>query len=168
MVATFSWIEYNQTEGDTGVPSNLNLGSTNKRDLEPSTYPITAGTYSYSKWVRGHWSGSFTRIESLKFWCSDSGSGYVTGETINFSGTESDYNGTDTYQEPTDEEDSQANNEMVFSEPDDPNIGIGGDLSGSLTDEGDSDFIVLQASITTDASAGAVETKTFTLQYDEI
>lgn len=168
MVATFSWIEYNLTGGDTGVPTNLNLGSTNSRNLAPSTYPITAGTYSFSKWVRGNWSGSFTRIENLKFWMSASGTGYVTGETLKFAGTTASYAGTSTYVAPTQSADAQAANAMVISEPGTANIGVGGSLTGSLTSAGYGDFIVVQASITSAASAGPVQTKTFTLQYDEV
>jgi hypothetical protein len=168
MVATFSWVEYNATAGDTGVPTNLNLGSTNARNLAPSTYPITAGTYSFSKWVRGHWSGSFTRIENLQFWCSASGSGYVSNEAVNFSGTTSSYAGTSTYVSPTNAQDAQASNALVFSNPGAANIGIGGSLTGSLEDTGSSDFIVVQASIGSEAAAGATQTKTFTLQYDEV
>lgn len=168
MAATFSFVEYNATAGDTGVPTNLNLGSTNAKDLAPSTYPITAGTYSYSKWIRGHFSGTFTRIENLKFYCSNSGTGYVSEEVINFSGTTSDYAGTSTYATPTNAADAQASNALVFSEPGTANIGIGGSLSGSLESEGDSDFIVVQASIGSGASAGAVQQKTLTFVYDEI
>lgn len=168
MAAIFSFVEYNATAGDTGVPTNLNLGSTNARDLAPSTYPITAGTYSYSKWIRGHFSGTFTRIENLKFYCSNSGTGYVSEEVINFSGTTSDYAGTSTYATPTNAADAQASNALVFSEPGTANIGIGGSLSGSLESEGDSDFIVVQASIGSGASAGAVQQKTLTFVYDEI
>jgi hypothetical protein len=168
MVSVFSWIEYNLTAGDTGVPTNLNLGSTNARNLAPSTYPITAGTRSFSKWVRGNWSGTFTRIENLQFWCSDSGTGYVTGETLMYSGTTSSYDGTSTYATPTTNADLQAVNAMVFSDPGAANIGIGGSLTGSLESAGNSDFIVIQASITGAASAGATQTKTFVLQYDEV
>jgi hypothetical protein len=168
MVATFSWIEVNLTSGDTGVPTNLNLGSTNARDLAPSTYPITAGTYSYSKWVRGNWSGTFTRIENLQFWMSGSGTGYVTGETIKVTATTSSYAGTSTYATPTTNADSQAANAMPVADPGAANIGIGGGLTNSLTAAGSSDFIVIQASITTAASAGATQQKTFTLQYDEV
>jgi len=168
ITSVFSWIEYNTTSGDTGVPTNLNLGSTNARDLAPSTYPITAGTYSYSKWVKGHWSGSFTRIENLKFWMSDSGSGYVTGEHLLCSATTTNYDGTDVYQTPTNGADPQADNDMPTSEPGSANIGIGGSLTGSLTSEGDSDFIVIQASIESNAGAGATQQKQFTLSYDEV
>ena len=44
----------------------------------------------------------------------------------------------------------------------------GGALAGSLVATGYSDYIILQASVTTAASAGAVNQKTFTLQYDEV
>jgi len=168
MVATFSWIEYNLTAGDTSVPTNLNLGSTNAADLAPSTYPITAGTYSYSKWAVANFTGSFTRIDNLQFWMSASGSGYVTGETLLVSATTASYGGTDTYVTPTNAADAQAANAMPVADPTAANIGIGGSLTGSLTAVGDSDFIVVQASITGAASAGPVQQKTFTLQYDEV
>ena len=172
MVATFSWIETNATAGDTSVPTNLNLGSTNAADLAPSTYPITAGTYSYSKWVQGMWTGSFTRIDNLQFWMSDSGTGYVTGETLKVSATTASYTGTDVYSTPTNAADAQAANAMPVADPTAANIGIDGSLTGSVTtsaaDSNVSDFIVIQASITGAASAGAVQTKTFTVQYDEV
>ena len=175
MVATFSWVESNATAGDTSVPTNLNLGSTNAADLAPSTYPITAGTYSYSKWVQGMWTGSFTRIDNLQFWMSDSGTGYVTGETLVVSATTASYAGTDVYATPTGNTttvDSQAANAMPTADPTAANIGIDGSLTGSVTSStagsNVSDFIVVQASITGAAGAGAVQQKTFTLQYDEV
>lgn len=172
MVATFSWIEYNATAGDTSVPTNLNLGSVNAKDLAPSTYPITAGTYSYSKWVRGAWTGSFTRIDNLQFWMSASGTGYVTGETLKVSGTTASYAGTNVYATPTNAVSAQAVNAMPIAAPGTANIGVVGSLTGSITTSAApnnmSDFMVVQASITTAASAGPVQQKTFTLQYDEV
>ncbi len=167
MVATFTWIEYNLTAGDTGVPTNLNFGSTNARDLSPSLNPITAGTYSYSKWVRGQWSGTFTRVENLQFFASDSGP-YVTGELVRCSATTTTYGGTTTYNTPTTSLDAQVDNPIPTADPGAANIGFTGSLSASLTSAGMSDFIVLQTSVTSAASAGAVNQKTFTLQWDEI
>lgn len=167
-VATFSWIEYNATAGDTSVPTNVNLGSTNAADLAPSTYPITAGTYSYSKWIKGNWSGTFTRVENLQFWMSSSGTGYVTGETLWCSATTASYNGTGTFATPTTNADGQADNAMPTADPTAANVGIGGSLTGSLEAVGSSDFIVIQASVTSAASAGATQTKQFRLQYDEV
>lgn len=170
MVADFSWIEYTNSN-TTGVPTNLNLGNNNSRDLAPSTYPITAGTYSYSKYVKALWSGSFTRIENLQFWMSGSGSGYVGGETLWTNATDGTWAGS-TYTGPTTNEDGLADNAMPIADPGTANIGIGGSLSGSIVTstapDNDSDFIVVQASITSGASAGAVQQKTFTIQYDEV
>ena len=174
MVATFSWVEYNTQATDTGVPTNLNLGSANARNLAPSLYPITAGTYSYSKWVRGFWSGSFTRVDNLQFWMSASGSGYVTGESLKISASTATYAGTSTWRAPTGvaKQDSKAVVVMPIAAPGTANTGIGGSLSGSITTStapnNRSDFIVVQASIKSTASAGPVQQKTFTLQYDEV
>jgi hypothetical protein len=168
MAATFTWVESNLTAGDTGEPTNLNLGSTNARNLAPSTYPISASSYSFSKWVQGDWSGTFTRIENLKFWMSNSGSGYVTDEALNVSATTTAYAGTNVYSTPVSTQDSQASNAMPTAEPGTANVGIGGSLSGSLTAAGKSDFIVIQASIGASAPAGATQQKQFTLQYDEV
>lgn len=167
MAATFAWVEYNLTAGDTGVPTNLNFGSTNARDLSPSLNPITAGTYSYSKWVRANWTGTFTRIENLQFYASDSGP-YVTGELVLCSATTGTYAGTTTYATPVTTLDPQCDNPIPTADPGTANVGFTGSLSASLTSVGNSDFIVLQTSVTSGASAGAVNQKTFTLQYDEI
>jgi len=154
------------------VPANLNLGSTIARALAPSTYPITAGTYSYEKWVKGQWTGAFTRIENLKFWCSASGAGYVASEAIAFSGTTASYAGTTVYQLPISTVSAKAVNALVFSAPGTANIGFTGGLTASLTTSADGsnecDYIVIQASIGANASAGATVQKTFSLSYDEV
>ena len=168
LVASFSWIEFNATAGDSSVPTNLNLGNANAANLAPSTYPITAGTYSYSKWVKGWWGGSFTRIENLQFWMSSSGTGYVSGETLKCSSTTSSYAGTSTYVTPTNTADAQCVAAMPIADPAAANIGFTGNLAASLTATGMSDFIVIQASITSAAAAGATQTKQFRLQYDEV
>jgi len=168
VVATFGWVEYLANATATATPTNLNLGSTTAANLAASTYPITAGTYSYEKWIRGLWTGSFTRIENLQFWMSSSGGGYVSGETLKISGTTSSYAGTDTYVTPTTSADAQAVNVMPIADPAAANIGFAGSLAASITAEGDSDFIVIQASVTSAASAGATQQKEFRLQYDEV
>lgn len=174
MVATFSWVEYNANATDTTVPTNLNLGSANSTDLAPSTYPITAGTYSYSKWVRGMWSGAFTRVDNLQFWMSASGTGYVTGEKLNCSATTGTCTTTATYAVPTADVETRGGTmaAMPTADPTTANIGIGASLTGSITTSAagsnEGDYVVVQASIGASASAGAVQQKTFTLQYDEV
>jgi len=173
MTASFSWVEYNTQATDTGVPTNLNLGSTNARDLAPSTYPITAVTYSYSKWVRGLWTSTFTRIDNLQFWMSAIGNGYVTGETLKCNASTT-ANTTKTYAAPTTSKSDVAGGTMYAVPTDDPgaaNIGISGSITSSITQttsNNNSDFIVVQASVLATAIAGAVRQKTFTLQYDEV
>jgi len=166
--ASFSWIEANTTAGSKTVPTNLNLGSTKVHDLAPSTYPITAGSVSYSKWIKGYWSGTFTRIENLQFWMSSSGTGYKSGETLWCSATTASYNGTDGWVAPTDAVDVQADNAMPIADPAARNVGFAGSLTASITSSGYSDFIVIQASVTSAASAGTTATKEFRLQYDEV
>ena len=160
MVATFGWVEYLSNATATATPTNLNLGSTIAANLAPSTYPITAGTYSYEKWIKANFSGSFTRIDNIQFW--KSAGAYVTGESISWAGEPT------SYVAPTNAASSIATAAVPTADPGTANVSIGGSLSGSLTAAGDSDFIILQASVTTAASAGAVNQKTFTLQYDEV
>ena len=154
-------MEYLANATATATPTNLNLGSTTAANLAPSTYPITAGTYSYDKWVRALWTGTFTRIENLLFWMSGTGP-YVTGETIAYTGL------CTQFAVPTNAQSDQAQTAMPTAEPGAANVSIGGTTSGSLTASGYSDFMVIQSSVTAAASAGAVNQKTFTLQYDEV
>ena len=160
MVASFSWIEFLGAVGTTATPTNLNLGSTIAANLAPSTYPITAGTYSYEKWVKALFDGSFTRIENVQFW--KSAGALVTGEVLNWTGQKV------AYATPTNVVSTFATAAIGTSAPGSANVSIGGSLSGSLTATGYTDFIVLQSSITTAASAGATNSKTLVMQYDEV
>lgn len=160
MAATFGWVEYNQNATDTSTPTNLNFGSTNSADLAPSTYPITAGGYSYEKWIKAHFSGSFTRIENVKIW--KSAGSYVSGEGITYTGQ------TTTFATPTNSQSSEADTALPTSEPGSNNVVIGGSLSGSISAEGDAGFIVLQSTADSTAVSGITNTKTITLQYDEV
>lgn len=160
MAATFGWVEYVANATDTATPTTLNLGSTLAANLAPSTYPITAGTYSYEKWVKAAFSDTFTRIENIQFW--KSAGAYVTGETMKWTGQQTEYAA------PTESVSTYADTAVPEADPGTANVSIGGALAGSLEAAGDSDFMILQASVTAAASAGATNQKTFTLQYDEV
>jgi len=104
MAVTVYWVEYVDTESpgttqhnlgtgasfDAGEAhtvtsaTNLNFGNTSARDLTPSSYPIAAGSNSYSKYFRLQFSGNFTQISNAKLW--KSAGAYVTDEYIWFSG----------------------------------------------------------------------------------
>lgn len=159
MTATFSWVEFTTNATATVTPTNLNLGSTLAGNLATTTYPITAGTYSYEKWVKAFFTGTFTSISNVQFWKSSGA--YVTGETINFTGQKT------AYVTPTNAVSSFASATLPTSAPGTANVSISGSLSTSLTAAGNTDFILLQASISTAASAGATITKTLSLSYDE-
>jgi hypothetical protein len=158
--ADFAWVEYLANATATATPTNLNLGSTLAANLAPSTYPITAGTYSYEKWIQAAFSGSFTRIENVQFW--KSAGAYQTGEIINWTGQKT------AYVAPTTAVSSFCTSSIPTADPGTANVSIGGNLAGSLTASGNTDFIVLQASIGASAPAGAVPQKTMTLTYDEV
>jgi len=165
MAATFELSESNGSgETVTDGISNLNYGSTDAPNIVPADHPIRAGENSYEKWVRCHFTGTFNKIENIKIW--KSAGDYVTGETIKTNLTTSGYSAA-TYSTPTDSTSTVATNDMPTSEPSGPNLGIGGSLSGSLTSAGYSDYWVSQLQTTTSTPPGDVNTKTFTIQYDE-
>jgi len=171
MTADFCWVEYTSPT-QSAEPNHLNLGSTNAVNMTAYDWPITTGTYSYSKYVAGYWYGTFSYIQNLKFWVSNSCGGYVTGEDLKWSGTTTSYAGTDASSvvTPTNSADALANQDMVWSEPATNNLGFAGNnASNSCLDaSGKSDWLVLQASITLSATEAVTNTKTFTLQYEEV
>lgn len=164
MAASYTWNEYNGAgEVETVGISNLNFGSVDSANLTPVDDPIVAGQNSYGKYIAGAFSGSFTRINNIKFWKA-SGS-YVAGESCQFSGSVS-------YAQPvaTDYGDLA----VPTSEPANPNVGVsGGDVDGNIdgpADDGnskDTDYMRVQLLTTVATPGGSVNQKTFVLQYDE-
>ena len=169
MAVTFSWVEFN---GDSGsvvalgggqtLLTNLNFGSVDQAHIEPTTYPISAGSNSYGKYICGQWSGSFTEITNIKFW--KSAGDYVTGESCQFTGSiaygtpsDSDYGDPDVQtSQPT-----VPNVAIPHFPPNGPGGGLSGPTSGSRTA-----FMRIQALTTSESPAGATNTKTFSLTYD--
>lgn len=79
MAAVFSFNEsYGPTQTVTSVDTSyLNLLSadaasgsdtTTTTAANPITIPAASYAYSYERWLRGHWSGSFTTISAVYFW----------------------------------------------------------------------------------------------------
>lgn len=160
MAAIFGWKEFNGA-ASTGTPTNVNMGSINMRNLTPATYPITAGDNSYEKWIYGDWSGTFTKINNVRFW--KSGGSLVSGEDIVFDGEQV------TTTAPGTAISVIAVASVDTSDPGYTNVSINGATTlGSLTSAGTSDYIVLQSQIDSSAGPGATNQKTFTIQYDEI
>lgn len=153
MAATFEWSESNGAgETVTDGISNANFGSVDSPNITPASNPIAAGDNSFEKWLRGHFTGSYTSITNLRLW--KSAGTYVTGEDIKAA-----VNGT--YATPTDSTSVVATVTIPTTEgtalaPTAP--GASPDYSGYMT---------LQMNTTASTPPGSVNTKTFTLKYDE-
>lgn len=163
MAASFTWNEANGVGEDPTVGiSNLNFGSVDSPNLTPVDNPIIAGDNSFGKYIQGAFSGSFTRIDNIKFWKA-SGS-YVTGETCQFSGSV-------TYAQPS--EADAGDPAVPVSEPANPNVGISGDVDGNIDgpcvagESCDTDYMRVQLLTSSNTPGGPVHQKTFVLQYDE-
>ncbi len=168
MASTFKWAQTNGagsgtttdlTGGDNNLFNYKNTDSAGTTGYD--TYPIVAGTNSYEVWLRGHWTGDFNKIDNLKFWMSQDFSPN-TGLTIKWKG-----NGVTTYSQPTNETSTIATSAIPTSAPDTANVSIGGSLTGALTTEGYSDYIVSQLQTTVQAQPGDTSLAEFTLSYDE-
>ena len=162
-------VEIDEQNGPVGSPtlthniSNSNMGSADKTNLNPVTYPIAAGGSSYEKWQLLHVTdmGSSSKIDNIQVWRTGSlgsGASHMTNaKTSGYSGV--------SYATPTAALSAIANSSMPDSTPGAANLGIGGSLGGSLTSPGYSDFLVHQIQTTRSALTGSVTTINY--QYDE-
>jgi hypothetical protein len=162
------------TSVETLNPANLNMGSADATGLSPVTYPITAqaGGASFEKWVRVYVQalGGSNQVDNLEVWLSSLGGGYLTGEGMVCNLATSGYAAA-TYPGPGPSGVTSliALNAMPTSGPGGPNLGIGGLLSGAIVvAPAYSDYMVLQAKVTEATPAGNANTKTLTVQWDEM
>jgi len=161
MPATFTWSESNgagQIIYD-GI-GNINFGAIDAHDLVPSSYPITFGLNSFSKYIRGKFTGTWTTISNMKLWKSNGG--YAAGESILAGFNVS-------YATPT--QTTTGDSSVPTSEPS-QNVnsyeGASTIVYGASGVSGYTGYIRLQLNTTISTPAGAVATKTFTVQYDEV
>jgi len=165
MAATVTIDESNGAEAQTVDIANSNMGNVDDAELDPVAYPITPGENSYEKWQRFHVSdmkGS-SEISNLKVWRTGALGGAAVHKT---NAKTSDYAGAPTYATPVKTASAIAINAMPTSAPASANLGIGGSLAGSLTEEGYSDYLVHQ--IQTNAADVAGSESVLNFQYDEV
>lgn len=164
MAATFQWTQTVGASVSTDLGSSGNLFNFKNADtVTPGDYaanPITAGNNSYEVFLRGHLSGTFNRVDDIRFWMSTNFSP-STGLTVRFKGTQV------IYLPPAVGTSSLATSSVPVSDPGSANVSIGGSLSGSLTTSGFTDFVVLQLQTLNTAAAGDTSLATFTLSYSE-
>ena len=141
------------------------MGSTDAVNLDPVSYPIVPGDLTYAKYQRINVSDISTSsaILNLKVWRTGALGGSATHLTN--AGMTTNYNPL-SYAQPVNTAVADVDNAMPTSVPATANLGIGGSLSGTLTANGYSDYLVHQ--ITTDAGDVAGSTSTMNYQYDEV
>lgn len=164
MAATFSFGEAYGSPGIVinGSITNVNMGSLGSPNLTAASYPITRGENSYEKYIFGSWGGTFTKIDNLQFYAS-AGS-YGTGEVIKWQGSS-----VTTFTPPVTTTSVVATGSLPFADPGTANVSIANTLAGSIyASPGSSDYIVLQYQTTSSAAVGPTNTKTLTLQWDEL
>jgi len=157
MAATFQFSESNTVaETVTDGISNLNMGSNDSINLNTSTYPIIVGQNSFSKYLRAKFSSTFTEISNMKFWKSVGT--LVTGETIkaaaNVAFATPSQTGTGDSDIPTTEGTALAIQAA--------------DGSSTIVAVGYTKYIRLQLNTTGSSPSGAVNQKTYTMQWDEV
>ena len=144
--------------------SNSNMGNTDASALNPIGNPITPGKNSFEKWQLIHVidMGTSSMINNIRVWRS----GTLGNNAIHLTNASvTSYRGEAKYQTPTDDTSSIAIFSMPTSNPGSANLGIAGSLTGSLTKNGYSDFLVHQIQTTKAALAGS--TTIMNYQYDE-
>lgn len=166
MALTFNW---NQRTGATGVTTTSDLGVSGNlfnfqnQDVasaaQYTSYPITAGNNSYEVFLRGHFTGTFNKVQNLQIWKSAGTEG--GGESLYW-----EDGGLPTYSQPATTT-TVATSAVPTADPGSSNVSINDSQASSLSAAGYSDYIVLQIRTTTAAEAGDTETFTFTMQYDE-
>jgi len=166
MALTFNW---NQRTGaasatitsDLGISGNLfNFQNQDVASAaEYTSYPITAGSNSYEVWLRGHFTGSFNKVQNLQLWKSGGAEG--DGESLYWKD-----GGGSAFVEPV-TTDAYTDAVVPTADPASSNVSINDSQASSLSAAGYSDYVVLQLRTAASAEAGDTETFTFTLQYDE-
>lgn len=153
MTATFDFSESNGAgETVTNSISNVNYGNTDTPNITPASFPITAGNNSFEKWIRGHFSGTYTSISNLKFWKSSGA--YVTGETIKAAVNTA-------YATPT----ASTSSVATVNVPTTSGTALVPTSPGASPSY--SGYIISQLQTTGSTPPGFVNQKEFTLQYDE-
>ena len=158
MGASFAFSESNGAEVVTDSISNLNLASTDAPNSTPASYPVVAGQNSYEKYFRGKFGSTFTEISNIKFWKSLGD--YKTDEIIKAIANQA-------YGIPVMTASTKAISVVPITEGTALAIQSAAGTT-TITTPGYTKYLVLQAQTLGTSPAGAVNQKTFIMQYDEM
>lgn len=149
----------------TASITNTNMGSTDAVNLVAANYPITANTRSYAKYQRLNVSdiNGSSSISNIKIWRTgvlDGADTHVTNARL------TSYGGAASYATPVNTAITGADQTMPTSSPATANLGIGGSLSGALTANGFSDYLIHQLVVDSASTSGT--SSILSCSYDEI
>jgi len=165
MAATVQINEYNDVgEVKEANITNSNMGDVDDPNLDPVANPVIPGENTYEKYqtLEVTAMGGSSAIDNLKIWRT----GALGGSAVHMTNARiADY-AEKSYVQPIKTDSTQADQAMPTSEPVSADLGIGGDLAGSLIAAGESDLLIHQ--IQTDAGDVAGSTSTMNFQYDEV
>lgn len=166
MTATISINEYNGAgPTETIGVTNCNFGTSDSANIVTATYPIVAGFHSYEKYWKMFFTGTFNKVDNLKFYKS-AGTIDANADVLT-NATGASYTAI-SYATPVTGTSSKATKAIAESEPAGANIGIGGALAGSITvTSGFSDYIGCQYQTTASHTPGDIASLTLKFQYDE-
>lgn len=166
MAATVEICESNGAgETITHSITDSDMGNSDSATVDPVAYPITPGNRSYIKYQRVHVTamGGSSSVKTIKIWRTSALGGSATHVT---NARETSYAGALTYATPVASAVSTVDQTMPSSEPTGANLGIGGSLTGALSDVGYSDYLGHQ--IVTNAGDTAGSTSTMNYKYSEV
>lgn len=161
--------------------SNLNLVSTLGTEQSSSAYPVTAGLFSFSKWVcyEMHALNDSNKIDNFQVWMTMTGGPdptgilYWTNLHTTLSNTASTYPAPPTSTWIETEGSVTTAYAMPSADPGVENIGVNEVGTTGLDDDTPynagnlSDFIVIQLETSSSTPPGNLPQKTFHFQYDE-
>jgi len=155
--------------------SQLNLGSIDQYELTSSSYPVTAGNRSFSKWVRIKLNLKYdsNTIDNFQVWMDSftpaTGIVYQTNLNTDLLLTTTIYPNPPTAIDfiGAGEGDVETASTFPTADPGQDNIGVGEAVGGLSSDGTYSDYIAIQLDTTGATPPGNLQQKTFHFQYDE-
>lgn len=170
-VAAVEICESNDDSGEsiTHNVGDLDCGSIDAANLDPTANPVTVTEFAFFKLVRIHCTAinDSNQIDNFRVW--KSAGDYVTDEGIqcNLHETQGSY---DTYKITAWPGAPDANEYTAYAMPtSEPtaNLGIGGSLTGALTAAGYSDYFKFQRQSGASTPPGDANSLTISFKYDE-
>lgn len=167
MAASVEWDEYNGAgETLTSNITGINMGSFDGPDLTPATYPITKPGWSYDKWWKIDFGGTFNLVDNFKLWRSNSGGGDAGSDPLAtgvlFQAETSSQATTDlTYVTPVNTD--KGLSDIPYQEASALSVGPAAGLSGV----GQAYYMHCQLEAQAGASTGDTPTYYLTFRYDE-